>query len=70
MERAHLGGADGGVDEAHAIFTDVLSVQSTCEELVVRTVDGVTALERHNVCVGGEHATHLLRGGAGEHTLG
>ncbi len=44
-----LGGAAGGVDEDDRARLDVGGVEGADEELVVRAVDGVTALERHHI---------------------
>ena len=38
-----------GVDEHHRAFLDVGSIEGADEQLVVRTVDWVPALERHHV---------------------
>mmetsp|Transcript_16062 Transcript_16062/g.39988 ORF Transcript_16062/g.39988 Transcript_16062/m.39988 type:complete len:408 (+) Transcript_16062:224-1447(+) len=65
-----LGGAAGGVHQAHAALAHVGRVQRADEQLVVRPVDGVAALEGQHVGVLGQGGTHLGGGGAGEHARG
>ena len=65
-----LSGTAGGMNEHHSVVTDVLCMQGTGEQFVVRAVNGVTALERHHVLTFGQACTHLSRGLAGEHPLG
>mmetsp|Transcript_7158 Transcript_7158/g.25944 ORF Transcript_7158/g.25944 Transcript_7158/m.25944 type:complete len:411 (-) Transcript_7158:345-1577(-) len=65
-----LGGAAGRVDQDHAVVPDVLGVQGPGEQLVVRLVHRVAALEGHDVDVGGEHGPHLGGGLAGEDPRG
>mmetsp|Transcript_22925 Transcript_22925/g.43643 ORF Transcript_22925/g.43643 Transcript_22925/m.43643 type:complete len:264 (+) Transcript_22925:71-862(+) len=48
-----LGGAAGGVHEDHGPVAHVVGVKRAGEELVVRAVHGVAALERHHVHAGG-----------------
>ena len=61
-----LGGAAGGMDEDDAALPDEGIVEGAGEELVVRPVDGVAALEGDDVLVVGEGGPDLLGGLAGE----
>mmetsp|Transcript_19342 Transcript_19342/g.43698 ORF Transcript_19342/g.43698 Transcript_19342/m.43698 type:complete len:458 (-) Transcript_19342:75-1448(-) len=61
-----LGGAAGGVHQHHGAGAQHGVVQCAREQLVVRAVDGVAALEGHNVHVLGQLGAHLGGGLAGE----
>ena len=67
---ANLRGAAGGVHEHHAVAGDVGRVQGADEELVVCAVDGVAALERHDVGAGRQRGAHVSGAQAGEHPAG
>ena len=54
-----LGRTHGRVNEAHGVLTDVFRVQSASEELVVRAVHRVAALERHDILTRGQPRAHL-----------
>mmetsp|Transcript_87061 Transcript_87061/g.173898 ORF Transcript_87061/g.173898 Transcript_87061/m.173898 type:complete len:413 (-) Transcript_87061:117-1355(-) len=61
-----LGRAAGRVHEHDGVVADVRGIERTREELVVRTVDGVAALEGDDVRVVRKRLTHLRRRGARE----
>ena len=65
-----LGGAAGGVHENHALITHVGGIEGSGEELVVRTVDGVAALEGHHVLTLGQVRADLSGRLAREDALG
>jgi hypothetical protein len=65
----HLGRAAGGVDEADGVRADVGRVEGTDEELVVRAVDGVAALERQHVAPLRQRRAYLRRRRAREDAL-
>jgi hypothetical protein len=65
-----LGGSAGRVHKNDTAGADLGSVQSAGEELVVSTVNGVSALESNNVDSTGEGRADLLRGAAVELTDG
>mmetsp|Transcript_8393 Transcript_8393/g.35099 ORF Transcript_8393/g.35099 Transcript_8393/m.35099 type:complete len:460 (-) Transcript_8393:4-1383(-) len=63
-----LRGTHRGVHERDRALAHVVRVERAREELVVRAVNRVAALERHHVLALGEHVAHLRRGGARERT--
>mmetsp|Transcript_37207 Transcript_37207/g.51638 ORF Transcript_37207/g.51638 Transcript_37207/m.51638 type:complete len:266 (+) Transcript_37207:435-1232(+) len=65
-----LSGPAGRVHQADGVVLDVLCVQRACEELVVRPVDRVAALECHHVRSRRELSPQLGRGFAGKHATG
>ena len=60
----------GGVNEDDRVVTEVGGVQGASEELVVGTVDGVSALEGDDILPCREHGPDLLGGTADEVTDG
>ena len=65
-----LGRAHGGVHQANRALAHVLGVESAGEELVVRPVDGVAALEGDDVLALGEHGANRRGIGAREGARG
>ena len=65
-----LRGADGGVHEADGALGDVVRVERAREELVVRAMDRVAALEGQDVLADRQRRAHLGRRRAREGALG
>jgi len=65
-----LGRSASGVYKYNSTLSYELIIKSTGEELIMGTVDGVTALEGNNILVLGESGTDLSRGLAWEITDG
>ena len=57
----HLRGPAGGVHKADGAGPDILGIQRAREQLVVRAVDGVAALECQHVHARRQRGAHLLR---------
>ncbi len=55
--------------QAYRTLTNVGCVQGADEELIVRTVDGVAALEGKNILARRQCGADLRRGGTGEDAL-
>lgn len=56
---SHLGGAAGGVHQAHGALPHIVRRERAREQLVVRLVDGVAALERQHVLARRQRRPHL-----------
>ena len=61
-----LRGAHRGVHQHHARLAHILSVQRASEELIVRAVHRVAALERNHILAAGQPRAHSGRRGARE----